>query len=147
IEAPPGHVWPWLVQMGGDRAGWYSVDSLDNRGIPSADEIHPEWQSLAEGDLVSAMKGTSAYFGLVRVQPQRALVLGSPSLRRTGPALPGQDLDFRMTWSFALEPIGEDATFLCVRVRADFVPDIAMLIKHGWGILAHEIMQHEQLVN
>ena len=35
IDAPPSRVWPWLVQMGCDRAGWYSWDRLDNGGIPS----------------------------------------------------------------------------------------------------------------
>ena len=49
IEAPPDQVWPWLVQMGGDRGGWYSWDRLDNGGRPSAQEIHPEWQDLALG--------------------------------------------------------------------------------------------------
>jgi hypothetical protein len=44
IEAPPDRVWPWLVQMGADRAGSYSWDQLDNWGIASAERIHPEWQ-------------------------------------------------------------------------------------------------------
>jgi proline iminopeptidase len=52
IEAPSDQVWPWLVQMGGDRGGWYSWDRLDNGGRPSAQEVHPEWQSLAVGDHV-----------------------------------------------------------------------------------------------
>jgi proline iminopeptidase len=47
INAPPDRVWPWLVQLGGDRGGWYSWDHLDNAGRPSAREIHPDWQDLA----------------------------------------------------------------------------------------------------
>src|SRR4051812_31996998 len=43
---------PWLVQLGGDRGGWYSWDSLDNGGRPSATEVDLEWQSLAVGDHV-----------------------------------------------------------------------------------------------
>src|SRR3954471_24115246 len=35
IDAPPADVWPWLVQMGFGRAGWYSYDRLDNGGRPS----------------------------------------------------------------------------------------------------------------
>ena len=50
IDAPPGQVWPWLVQIGWDRGGWYSWDSLDNAGRPSAREVRPEWQDLAVGD-------------------------------------------------------------------------------------------------
>ena len=52
IDAPPDQVWPWLVQLGGDRGGWYSWDRLDNGGRPSAHEVHPEWQDLALGDYV-----------------------------------------------------------------------------------------------
>ncbi len=50
IEAPPEQVWPWLVQMGWGRGGWYSWDRLDNAGRPSARQVHPEWQDLAVGD-------------------------------------------------------------------------------------------------
>jgi hypothetical protein len=37
ITAPPEQVWPWLVQLGYGRAGWYSYDWIDNDGHPSAD--------------------------------------------------------------------------------------------------------------
>ena len=147
IEAPPERVWPWLAQMGGDRAGWYSLDFLDNRGVPSAETIHPEWQSAAEGDLVRAMRGTYAWFGVLRVEPHRHLILGSPSLRRAGAACPAADPPIRMTWAFVLEPVGEDATLLCVRVRADSESGVGALARHAWAIVAHEIMQREQLVN
>ena len=43
LPAPPEAVWSWLVQMGGDRGGWYSWDLLDNNGRPSTDRIVPEW--------------------------------------------------------------------------------------------------------
>lgn len=49
IDAASEQVWPWLVQMGGDRGGWYSWDRLDNAGQRSATEIHPEWQDLDVG--------------------------------------------------------------------------------------------------
>jgi hypothetical protein len=39
IDAPPSRVWPWLVQMGVDRGGWYSWDRLDNFGRRSAERI------------------------------------------------------------------------------------------------------------
>ena len=41
LNAPPSRLWPWLVQMGGDRGGWYSWDRLDNFGRRSADRVHP----------------------------------------------------------------------------------------------------------
>src|SRR4051812_21258739 len=48
IDAPPDAVWPWLVQMGYGRAGWYSYDTMDNRG-KSVERIVPDWQSIAVG--------------------------------------------------------------------------------------------------
>ena len=51
IGAPPDAVWPWLVQMGYNRAGWYSYDVVDMKGA-SVDRIVPELQQLAVGDLV-----------------------------------------------------------------------------------------------
>ena len=53
IGVPSDQVWPWLVQLGGDRGGWYSWDHLDNAGRPSADRVHPEWQDIALGDHVT----------------------------------------------------------------------------------------------
>jgi hypothetical protein len=50
ITAPPEAVWPWLVQVGCLRAGWYADDLLDDLAHPSAREIVPELQHLAVGD-------------------------------------------------------------------------------------------------
>ena len=54
IAAPPEAIWPWLVQMGCRRAGYYSVDTLDNAGARSAREIHPELLHIAVGDILPA---------------------------------------------------------------------------------------------
>ena len=50
IDAPPDAVWPWLVQMGFGRGGWYSYDQLDMGGS-SATTLVPEWAGLAVGDI------------------------------------------------------------------------------------------------
>jgi hypothetical protein len=52
IAAPPQAVWPWLVQVGALRAGWYSNDLLDNLGHPSATTVVPELQHLEVGQWV-----------------------------------------------------------------------------------------------
>ena len=46
IRAAPENVWPWLVQLGYGKAGWYSYDWIDNDFKPSADQIMPEYQTL-----------------------------------------------------------------------------------------------------
>jgi hypothetical protein len=75
VQAPPDEVWPWLVQVGADRAGWYSDDLLDHGGRPSDRVVRPEWQDLAVGDVV-AMSG--------HTPPRPARSSSSvPSTRRT----------------------------------------------------------------
>jgi hypothetical protein len=55
IRAPAASIWPWLVQMGQDRAGFYThnwVERLLQSGIPDTSVIRPEWQQLRVGDLM-----------------------------------------------------------------------------------------------
>jgi hypothetical protein len=57
IAGSPEEVWPWLLQMGCGRAGFYGYDLLENLGSPtgirSADKILPEFQDFRVGDEVS----------------------------------------------------------------------------------------------
>lgn len=55
VAAPPSEVWPWLVQVGYGRAGFYSYDLLDNLGRPSARRILPDHQEPRVGDLAAPM--------------------------------------------------------------------------------------------
>jgi hypothetical protein len=52
MAAPPEQVWPWIVQIGTRRAGFYSYDLFDNAARPSADHILPEFQATRIGDWV-----------------------------------------------------------------------------------------------
>ena len=52
IDAPPHQVWPWIAQMGGGRAGWYSWDAIDNDGMPSSTSVVPAFQTVGPGDRV-----------------------------------------------------------------------------------------------
>jgi hypothetical protein len=52
IAAPPEAVWPWIVQIGYHRAGWYAYDLFDNDDIPSAETILPEFQHLEIGQVI-----------------------------------------------------------------------------------------------
>ena len=72
IEAPPEAVWPWLAQMGYNRAGWYSYDAVDMKGT-SVNEVVAELQQLAVGDLVPNSPDTA--FVVRALDLGRALVL------------------------------------------------------------------------
>ena len=133
IEAPPAQVWPWLVQMGGQRAGWYSWDRLDNAGKPSADHIVPELQHLAVGDVIPARPTGTGGFEVLRIEPERALTLGGSTGLYDG------------TWTFALERIGEDATHLVTRYRADYEPGPRMALVRPVMTPVHAFMERKQL--
>lgn len=84
IDAPRQDVWPWLVQIGEDRAGFYSYSLLE-RGVGAdvhnADVIHPEWQQLQVGDTVwlAHRYGPDASQIVAAVKPRSHLVLVSPA--------------------------------------------------------------------
>ena len=46
INAPAAEVWQWIIQIGSARAGWYSLDWIDNAGVPSTQDILPEFQKI-----------------------------------------------------------------------------------------------------
>jgi hypothetical protein len=77
IDAAAEQVWPWLVQMGWDRGGWYSWDRIDNAGRPSATQVHPEWQDLTVGDQLRAWSpgGLLAPWEVAALEPNRFLGL------------------------------------------------------------------------
>jgi hypothetical protein len=50
IDAAPAEVWKWIVQIGSARAGWYSLDWVDNAGVESSRRILPEFQRIAKDD-------------------------------------------------------------------------------------------------
>lgn len=57
IDAQPEDVFPWLLQIGYGRGGWYSYDWIDNDGRPSVDRIEPALQQLVVGDRIEMMPG------------------------------------------------------------------------------------------
>jgi hypothetical protein len=117
IDVPPSEVWPWLVQMGCGRAGWYSWDHLDNWGLSSADRIHPEWQHVALGDHLPALPDGSQWWEVAALEPERFLGL------RMSLDLSGRPFDPTGTrprfftdslWGFLLEALPQGRTRLVV---------------------------------
>lgn len=143
IEAPPEQVWPWLVQMGRGRGGWYSWDLLDNGGVRSAERIIPALQKIAVGDILPVKPNSSEGFAVLVLDPPRALVVGDPSLLiESGARGMGAP---RATWSFSLEPIGDTATHLVVRVRAEYEPTAKIAVLRPIVVALHEVMERKQL--
>jgi len=102
INAPAEQIWPWIVQIGYKRAGFYSWDILDNDGIPSAERILPEYQNLKIGDVVPLSEETDAE--VLDMESNEQLLLVFPS-------------DGTVTWAWALYEIDADRTRLVTRLR------------------------------
>lgn len=120
INASPGGIWPWLVQMGYRRAGWYSYDWIDNDGI-YVDRIIPELQQIAVGDMM--LTDSISGFRVEAIEPARSLVL-----MIHGEAM---RLDMDITSVLVLVPIDPEHTRLILRARAAFRGLREML----WGML------------
>jgi hypothetical protein len=147
IAATPDRVWPWLVQMGCDRAGFYSYDVLDNNARPSAREVHPEWQQLEVGQLMAATPGAEGGFEVLRIVPERVLILGGlfdSGVGTQAPFVSARPKSFwQVTWAFVLEPLDAEHTRVWVRARAAFSHDQA---RHAQVIRpVHFVMESAQL--
>jgi hypothetical protein len=116
VAAPPGRVWPWLMQVGRDRGGFYSYTWLENligADIRNVYRLIPGLPEREPGDTVwmgpEDRFGGEARMVVAKVVHERAMVLVMPSdadrARTEGRAREG-------VWSFALDPLGPDSTRL-----------------------------------
>lgn len=154
ISAVPEAIWPWLVQMGFGRGGWYTSPTFDRivwriENL-STTEILPEWQVLTVGDIVPDGPDYAAYFRVLAVAPKEHIVYRSirhpfrghpvdPSdptaLQEVETALieGGVYLDF--SWAFVLRPLDKERTRLIVRTRADYQPPLLKLAEIPLGLV------------
>ena len=104
IDAPPEAVWPWLVQVGCMRAGWYSNDLLDNLARPSARTIVPELQEFQVGQWVSMSPtpSESTAFKVHSYEANRWMLWSKPD----------------STWAWRLSPVNGNQTRLTTRIHA-----------------------------
>jgi hypothetical protein len=102
INAAPEHIWPWIVQIGYEKAGFYSYDFLDNNRIPSAEEIIPEYQDLEVGDLIPMSR--NSYARVEVLEQNRYLLLVFLSITDA-------------TWSWGLYQTEPQRTRLVTRLR------------------------------
>jgi hypothetical protein len=106
IEARPEEIWPWIVQIGFKRAGFYSYDLLDNLGRPSAERIIPELQNIEVGTWIpmSGKVSEETAFRVKRFEPNRWMLWEKAA----------------STWAWKLRPIDENTTRLIIRLRCHY---------------------------
>jgi hypothetical protein len=111
VKAPPSMIWPWIVQIGFGRAGWYTYDLLDNFGRPSARRIIPELQQIRVGDLIPIYQGRGAPEGVglkvKAIEPEQWMLWWDDKTQGT-------------TWLWALYPVNGQQTRFITRVRVRY---------------------------
>jgi hypothetical protein len=113
IKAAPEEIWPWIVQIGYKRAGFYGFDNLDNGGYPSSYSILPEYQNPQVGDSIPGgeYEGQIGYLLVVEdLDPGREMSW----LFLKGTPWEGA------TWSWGLYPIDDERTRLVSRLRHNY---------------------------
>jgi len=136
IAAPVEEVWPWLVQIGQDRGGFYSYAWLENLvgcQLRNADLIVPEFQQLKAGDTVR-LHPQAPPLPVLICEPPKALVLGN-------------NMDYPGTWGFYLRKVDEGTTRLLIRGRGDWKPGwMSWLGAHLLFEPAHFIMERKMML-
>jgi hypothetical protein len=128
IMAAPQRVWPWLVQMGWHRGGWYTARWVDRllfpANWPSATTLVPALQApLVPGDRLPDGPPGTAEFVVAHAEPPRLLVLHSMShIPVAWRRWLGAGSAFDWVWSFALDETGDGRTRLLLRTRARTAP-------------------------
>jgi hypothetical protein len=139
VNAPPDSVWPWVAQLGQDRAGFYSYDWLERLvgdDIENVNRVVPAWGKRRVGDLVRATQpdylggrfGRDIGWRIDLFEPNRVMVLHG--------------------WgAFIVQPVGERTTRLIVRTRGDGEPNV-VLAPLGFLLFepAHFIMERGMLL-
>jgi hypothetical protein len=152
INAEPEAVWPWVIQIGYQRGGFYSYDWLERQAglkeLHSTDQIVTAWQDVRPGDQVAISPVTPLDVAIV--EPGQAFVLHAvmnPFIaeiidRAAQPEGPFMD----WSWAFILEPAGFKSCRLIARVRANIQPQPVGRIL-SWVAIepAHFLMENKML--
>jgi hypothetical protein len=160
IDAPPSAVWPWLLQIGQDRAGFYSNDYLENLfggDIHNAGVLRPEWQARAVGDKVpmagEQMRQAGGDYTLLTVRllepewvyadvPGRFVLVptdngGTRLLLRERLAIPERDGAMWLLWD-PMHFVMEQRMLQGIKERAEGVPlvppAVEVTARIGWAV-------------
>lgn len=152
IDAPPSALWPWLVQMGCDRGGWYSWDRLDNAGTSSAERIHPEWQDVSVGDRMLSTPSGATWFEVAALEPERFLALRAPIDLHGRRPFDTKGLRPRLyndsVWCFQLNELpGGRTRFVVSGYAAQHPRALLAMVDFLFWEPAHWIMQRRQFAN
>jgi hypothetical protein len=150
IHASPQQVWPWLMQIGQDRSGFYSYTFLENAfrcDMPKLERLATEWKPRTPGETVwfctPKRFGGQARMVAAAVLPGRSFVMVSPNdWENLQAGRPAQEA----FWSFTLEPLADGQSRLIARVRGTTPPTLASrAVGRLFWEPAHFVMEQKML--
>ena len=151
IKAAPAGVWPWVVQLGQNKGGFYSYELLENIAgckISNADIIVPEYQNTVVGDKVMMHPKTAPYI-VVAIDPVRAFVLRLRiNLENNETVDPSEPLPSKYqdgTWLFYLEEASEGYTRLITRSRNIWTQSKMNTFFYGFIGIISNVMDRKML--
>lgn len=150
IHATPEKIWPWLMQIGQDRSGFFSYTFLENAfgcDMPKVERLVPDWKPRTRGETVwfcnpKRFNGQGKMIPAV-VETDRAFAMISPSDWQTvqagGYAREG-------IWSFTIQPTANGQSRLIARVRNGRPPTLtSRLMGRLFWEPAHFVMEQKML--
>jgi hypothetical protein len=151
IDAPPERIWPWLMQMGQDRGGFYSYTPLENMigaDMPEVHRLRPNWYARVPGETVwfatpKRFDGQGKMVAAI-VDVPRAFVMVMPDdWRRISDGGHGS----HGSWGFVLAPVDAGHTRFIARLRSGPPPNLrARLAGSLFWEPAHFVMERKMLL-
>jgi len=136
INAPQSAVWPWIVQIGQKRGGFYSYQGLENLmgcDITNVDRVLNEFQFMRPTDKVY-LHPKAPPLSVRSIRRYYWFVLHGGNL--VGPAQPaGNEITANLTWTFYLLKIDNTTTKLITRGRYAYGPGFVNALIYGPSII------------
>jgi len=135
IHAAPEQIYPWIVQLGAGKGGYYSYTWLEtyllNCPLVNADRIHPEWQDLKVGDEVKMCPRQPAPppYIVAMLKPNQAIVLGHQ-----------ENGKWVNLWQFIIVPQVDGSSRLILRTRTMAVGGFWDIIHPGVFIMERGLL-------
>jgi len=107
INSTPELIWKWIIQIGSRRAGWYSIDWMDNAGIKSSEIILPEFQKIEVGQFIPFTPDQQNGMWVNDFKEHEYILW--------------VDKEGRATWLWYLYPIDEKQSRLLTKLRTKYV--------------------------
>ena len=151
INATPEEIWPWLMQLGQDRSGFYSYTLFENLfrcEMSKVERIVPEWPTRTNGEIVwfctPKRYGGSGKMIAAVVDPLRAFAMVAPGdWQRIQAGGHGEE----GLWEFVLQPVGPQQTRLIARIRGGLPRTVAQrVVSLFFWEPAHFVMERKMLL-